>query len=171
MTRMLGCTACGFEWDLPKGRLVECIDQFGTLWRSLVAQIRDERGPQSVLARPAPGVWSPWEYTAHMRDVIEFYLDRIERILSEDRPQLAAISFSELAETRRYNEQNIDQVLDTLDARASSAAAALRHLNPADWNRVGIGTDGDERDVLTLARRLAHEGHHHIRDIQPTGAA
>jgi hypothetical protein len=32
-------------------------------------------------------VWSALEYAAHMRDVIAFYRDRINRVLREDRPQ------------------------------------------------------------------------------------
>lgn len=92
-------------------------------------------------------------------------LDRIERILVEDRPQLNAIGFSRLAEVRRYNDENVDETLARLDELALSAASRLRSLDPLQWRRVGVGTDGDERDILVLARRLAHEGHHHLLDI------
>lgn len=167
MIFMLGCTACGFDWDLPAGQLAAHIERFGALYRSRLDQLRDEHGPEWIRTRPDPQVWSPLEYTAHMRDVVDFYLDRIERILHEDRPQLDAIGFSRLAETRRYNTQDIDDVLNALNCNASTAAARLRSLSSSDWDRVGIGTDGDNRDVVVLARRLAHEGHHHLGDIRP----
>lgn len=165
MTIVIGCTACGFDWGIATGNLVDYVERIGPLYRSRIHQIRDRRGSEAVGTRPGPSVWSPLEYTAHMRDVVEFYLDRIERILNEDRPHLTAIGFSQLSETRRYNTQDIDDVLEALGTRTSTTAARLRSLNSLDWKRVGIGTDGDARDVLVLARRLAHEGHHHLEDL------
>ena len=107
-----------------------------------------------------------------MSDVVAFYLDRIQRILHEDRPTLSAVGFSDPAEARRYNDNDVEDTLAQLDELAVSTATRLRSLEPSQWRRVGIGTDGDERDVLTLARRLTHEGHHHLLDItyRPTSS-
>ena len=100
-----------------------------------------------------------------MSDVVAFYLDRIQRILHEDRPTLSAAGFSDRAEACRYNDNDVEETLAQLDELAVSTATRLRSLEPHQWRRIGIGTDGDERDVLTLARRLTHEGHHHLLDI------
>lgn len=162
---MLGCTACGFDWGRDEDQLAHDIGRFGALYRAQIGQIRRAGGEEALRTRPAPTVWSPSEYLAHMRDVVDFYLDRIQRILVEDRPQLSAISFSRLAEVRRCNDESVDETLARLDGLASSAASRLRSLDALQWRRVGVGTDGDERDILVLARRLAHEGHHHLLDI------
>jgi hypothetical protein len=42
----------------------------------------------------------------------------------------------------------------------------LRDLDDAAWGRVGIGSEGDERTVLVLARRAAHEVVHHLMDVE-----
>lgn len=100
-----------------------------------------------------------------MRDVAAFYLDRIDRVLSVERPQMRAVGFSSLADERRYNDDDIETVLAALDDHATHVANVLRSLLDEQWRRVGIGSAGDERSVLVLARRLAHDGHHHLLDV------
>lgn len=73
--------------------------------------------------------------------------------------------FAGLAESRRYNNEHVDEVLDSLDRAAGAASVRLETLTRAQWARVGIGSEGDERNVLVLARRLAHEGEHHLLDL------
>jgi hypothetical protein len=128
------------------------------------ARIRDRS--DLIRLRPSPDVWCALEYTAHMRDVVDFYMDRIERVLREDRPALPAADFAAIAEARHYRDDDIDTVLDALDRRSTAAALRLRRLEARDWARIGLGSDGTERTALVLARRLAHDGHHHLMDLE-----
>lgn len=162
---MLGCMVCGFDWSLQERQLAHDIGRFGSLYRARIDQIRRDGGEVALRNRPAPAVWSPLEYLAHLRDVVDFYLDRIQRILVEDRPQLSAVGFSRLADLRGYNDEHVEDTIAKLDQLALSVASLLRSLDPPQWRRIGVGTDGDERNILVLARRLAHEGHHHLLDI------
>jgi hypothetical protein len=50
--------------------------------------------------------------------------------------------------------QELDEVEEE-PATISREASHLRSLEPLQWRRVGVGTDGDERDAFTLGRRLA----------------
>ena len=125
----------------------------------------------AVRQRPAPDVWSPIEYLAHLRDVSTFFGGRIERVLTEHRPDLAVeFRFADLADERRYRDEDPAAVLDALTATTTAVADRLRSLAPADWDRVGTGSGSDERSVLTLARRLAHEGRHHLQDLSRAAA-
>lgn len=110
-------------------------------------------------------MWSALEYTAHMRDVLSFYTERIRGVLAEDRPTMAAADFASMADERRYDQEDVTAVLDAVDQGASSASTLLASLAPDDWARVGIGSGGDERTVLVLTRRLVHDGHHHLLDV------
>jgi hypothetical protein len=109
--------------------------------------------------RPSPEVWSPREYAWHMGDVFDFYGERIERVVSEDRPRLDGRDFS-VAPQRR----------DPPDV--AGVADRLRALTPEQWRRVGIGSssvetgESRERDVRNLASRLAHECVHHAHDME-----
>jgi hypothetical protein len=129
-------------------------------------EARSRDGPDLIRVRPSPEVWCALEYTAHMRDVIDFYMDRIERILREDRPALPAADFASIAEASRYRDEDVNAVLDALDHRSTAASVWLGRLEARDWARVGLGSEGGERTALVLARRLAHDGHHHLMDLE-----
>lgn len=163
---MARCAECGFDWDIGTSEVIAEIARFGQAYRAGLTRFLDgEDGEALVRRRPSPGVWSALEYAAHMRDVVAFYLERIERVVSEDRPTMTAVGFADLAEERRYAEEHVGSVLDALAQGADTAAARLADLTPEQWARVGIGSEGGERTVLVLARRLAHDGHHHLLDI------
>ena len=160
------CEECGFDWEAKPSDLIGEIDAWPASYRAALTRfLSGEDADALVRTRPAPQVWSALEYTAHMRDVAVFYLDRIERVLAEDRPRMSAADFRSMAESRRYNEDSVDSVLAALSAASTSAAELLRSLDPAQWRRVGLGSDGDERTVMVLAGRLAHDGHHHLLDV------
>jgi hypothetical protein len=89
-----------------------------------------------------------------MADAVDFYAERIESVLAEDRPQLEGRDFS-VAPTRR----------DAPDTAV--LVARLSALAPEQWRRVGLGSsDGAERDIRNLVSRLAHECHHHTLDMR-----
>jgi hypothetical protein len=111
-------------------------------------------------------VWSPLEYAVHTTSALDFYTDRIERVLIHDEPQLAAFDFNAACENERYNERDADDALAALARAAQRLAAVLAPLTPEQWQRRGVGSDGDERTVNLLARRAAHEVQHHALDVR-----
>ena len=163
---MSRCAECGFDWESPPEDVIPEIERWASSYRAALTRfLAGDDQSQIVRSRPAPDVWSALEYTAHMRDVIDFYRDRIDRVLREDRPAMDAADFSSMAESRNYRDEGVEAVLESLVGGAADVAARLRSLAPEEWDRVGIGSEGDERTVLVLSRRLAHDGHHHLLDI------
>jgi hypothetical protein len=137
------CDECGFDSNtMDNDALVDAIASF-----SVDADALSD-------ARPSPEVWSPREYAWHMRDAIDWYAERIELVLTTERPQLEGRDFS----------------VDPAPGRSPDVApvvARLRALTPEQWQRVGIGSsDGGGRDVRNLASRLAHECVHHALDME-----
>ncbi len=165
---MTRCDQCGFDWDTPAEVLPSEIANIGSRYRAVVLNPAGEPPPgDRLLARPAEGVWSAIEYLGHMRDVAPFYRDRIERVLTEHRPEMpVGMRFAELAELRSYRDEDPGEMLDALDRVTTEVGTRLRGLADHEWSRVGIGSEGGERSVLVLARRLAHEAHHHLDDIE-----
>ena len=137
-------------------------------YRELVSKlVQDDEGASAMRTRPDDGVWSLVEYLAHMRDVSSFFAERIDRVLTEDRPVLhVSTRFAELAELRRYRYEDPATVLVQFEERADALQDTLRGLEPHQWSRAGVGSEGDERTTLMLARRFAHEVHHHLLDIE-----
>ncbi len=117
-----------------------------------------------IRRRPSPEVWSALEYAVHVRDVIDFYADRIDRVLNEERPPMTGADFSSMPERRGYLEEDPAIVVDGIAVPSVVVEARLRSPSANQWARVGIGMDGQERTLLVLARRLAHDGQHHLLD-------
>ena len=163
---MTTCAECGFDWTTSGAEAATAIRSCVKRFRApLTRFLPGETPDQVVRRRPGEGVWSPLEYAAHMRDVLSFYDERVSRVLEEERPQLAAFGFESACEERRYNDDDPEAVADAIATNAERLANRLEALEADQWQRAGLGSEGDERDVLTLARRAAHEGHHHLLDI------
>jgi hypothetical protein len=117
-----------------------------------------------VRRRPAPSTWSALEYTAHVRDVLEWMADTIRRMNREREPTIDSFDQDQVALDDRYNDQDVDRVLDGVAAAADRLVAVLRDVDAGDWGRLGHFSWGD-RDMLTMARNAVHEGAHHLRDV------
>ena len=115
-------------------------------------------------------MWSALEYAVHVRDVIAFYADRIRRVLNEERPQMTGADFSSMPERRGYLAEDAAAIVEEIAKSSVAVADLLRALSTDQWDRVGIGMDGDERTLLVLARRLAHDGQHHLLDLDRLAA-
>lgn len=137
-------------------------------YRELLAKlVQDDERVRAMRTPPGDGVWSPVEYLAHMRDVASFFAERIDRILVEENPVLhVGMRFAELAEFRGYREEDPSTVLVQFEQGADALQDTLRGLEPHQWARAGVGSEGDERTTLMLARRFAHEVHHHLLDLE-----
>jgi hypothetical protein len=154
---MATCPECGYDWELAP---VDIIAELGAVVVTPVGDIA------TVRTRPELGTWSALEYAAHLRDALQFYEDRIRRTLDEDRPQLASYDFHEACDRLEYNAGSPSRTAAELDVRAHALARLLAGLDADQWSRVAIGSNGDERTVLTLARRATHEIQHHALDMR-----
>jgi hypothetical protein len=156
------CEECGFDWEGSETRL----GTFGARYEKPLTRFLPDEDAEVVLrTRPEPGVWSALEYTAHVRDVFDFYRDRIELALTEDRPQYTPLDPDAAAEERRYNDEDPAVTAAGLADAERALVSVLDGLDEAQWARVGIGVDGDERTVRELARRAEHDAHHHMLDV------
>lgn len=123
------------------------------------------RSSPAVAARPAPDVWSPLEYGAHVRDVYRLFDARVAMMLVEDGPRFANWDSDETAITERYAEQDADVVADELEAAAMAFVARLRSLEPEQLERRGRRSEGIEFTVETLSQYFLHDVIHHLWDV------
>ena len=120
----------------------------------------------ALRTRRLPATWSPLEYLAHTRDVLAWYAQRIERVRSETPPHLDGLDWTAATEAACYHDEDLAAVLAGVEREAVSLADALGSLRDNEWIRVGIGSEGDERSILQLARRAVHELEHHLMDVE-----
>jgi hypothetical protein len=159
------CDECGFDWESPSEELVAELASFGNAYEACLTRLLPGEDVSVLREKPSPTVWSALEYAAHTRDVVDFYAERINRVLNEEMAQLTARGFAALAEERSYNLEDPAVVLNQLALACTSTAALLSSLTAHQWERAGVGSDGGERTVVLLARRLVHDGHHHLLDV------
>lgn len=166
MTEPLQCDECGYsDESLSAAEAIAAIRTFGKRYRAPLTRFLPGEDADRVLrTRPAPGVWSPLEYAAHVRDVFAWYDERIRRSLVEDRPSFDGLDHEEVAVAERYNEQDPTAVADALAANADRLADTLHAVPDDGWDRVHLRR-GQERSVLLVARRAVHEGNDHLLDI------
>ncbi len=159
------CDECGFDAaELSPGDAITAVRSFPKRYRAPLTRLLPKDDASLLRRRPDPVTWSALEYAAHVRDVFGMYASHVRRTLDEDRPELTGFDPDELAESRRYNDQDAGAVADELATNAELLATALEAV-PADaWQRVGL-RHGEERSLLVTARRAVHEGNHHLLDI------
>lgn len=115
--------------------------------------------------RPAPGVWSPLEYAAHVRDVHRLFDQRLHLMLENEDPEFANWDQDATAVEERYDLQDPGVVREEL-LRAAAAVAQTYAAVPDDaWDRTGRRSNGSRFTVDTLGRYHLHDVVHHLWDI------
>jgi hypothetical protein len=142
-------------------------------WRAFLASADES----FLRTNPEPGVFSPIQYGAHVRDIVRVYGDRIELAIANDNPTFPQFSpSSEVFEA--YNEMAVGELTDDLDAQARRLATIVGNLQDDQWDRTLV-RDGGKDGVFTFtvhgqACYAVHESHHHLLDAEgslPLGGA
>lgn len=168
--RTFVCEECGFDAAAvsDEGLVAACASFVRRFRPPLTRFLPGEDGAAVIRRRPAPEVWSALEYAAHTRGVLAFYRERIELVLTEDRPTMRGVDAEQRAqEEARYHDEDPVAVADGIAAEASRLAELLGGLDDAGWARVGLSSEGTgaERTVRVLAERVVHDAQHHLLDI------
>jgi hypothetical protein len=115
--------------------------------------------------RAAEGTWSVLEYVCHLRDVFVTSTIRLHRAVTENAPVLEPMLNDLRARRFRYNERDIDAVLDDLAAAAAGLMDEVAEIASADWDRQVSRLPGEHRTARWLVRHAVHESRHHLHDI------
>lgn len=158
------CGDCGFDWDQPVEALLNTLKSAPERFTNAIAGANE----LALRTRPQPKAWSALEYIAHTRDGVTWYEGRIRRTIEEDRPQLDGIDVERETEMREYHREETGVVLSELANSCGSLAQLLSSLSVKELAREALGSEGDLRTVLLLARRAAHETEHHCLDALRT---
>jgi len=162
------CHACGVSYaQVSVDGAVEVIE-----W--LPGAVREEAlavPAQARRLRPGADLWSVTEYVCHLRDVYATYTIRLHRARTEHEPVLEPMLNDLRARRFRYNDRDVNAVLDELSATAAGFRDEVSRTLPDQWDRVVTRLPGERRTALWLVRQAMHEGQHHLDDIRRTGTA
>ena len=154
------CPDCGFDAAaLVTEDLPALLDESTGRWSDVL-------GRDDVRDRPRPGVWSPLEYGAHVRDVHRVFADRVRLMLVEDGPRFPNWDQDDAAREGRYDEQDPAAVGADLAEAAAAVAALYSTVTDATRHRPGYRSNGSEFTVESLGRYHLHDVVHHLADVR-----
>lgn len=139
--------------------------EIGGLIRTTARAWRAVLDRPDVRDRPAPAVWAPLEYAAHVRDVHRVYLGRLDRMLTEEGPHYDNWDQDATALAERYDRSEPAAVADELTAAATAVASRFDSVAGDQWQRTGYRSDGASFTVESIARYYLHDIVHHLWDV------
>jgi DinB superfamily len=162
------CPQCGdHPAAVQRDALGTQLMESAAAWRAFLMEADDSY----LRTVPAPGVFSPVQYGAHVRDILRVYGDRILIMLEEDDPTFPQFNPDESV-WDSYNALGREELAFDLEAQAGRLASICDGLEPAQWSLTMIrdgGADGVYKfTVGGLASYAVHEAHHHLLDANGT---
>jgi hypothetical protein len=160
------CPQCG---DNPAALPVESLGPLAVeraaAWRDFLEHADDAY----VRHIPEPGVFSPLQYAAHVRDILRVYTERIVLGLEQDAPTVPI--FQPPQEVwEEYNRSDVNELAADIEARARRLEEVGANMDQAAWSRIVVndrGVYGVYTFTLAgLARNAVHEAHHHLLDAK-----
>jgi uncharacterized damage-inducible protein DinB len=111
--------------------------------------------------RPKQGKWSAHENLAHLARYQEIFLQRLERMLREDAPQLSRYRAEEDPEWPRCVGVPTEEILSRMIERRRELIERVNSLAPGDLTRTGVHSKMGELTIPEwLEFFLTHEAHH-----------
>ena len=143
---------------MPDQALIERFVAAGPAYRSAAEELSDAQAKTRI----EPGQWSILELVVHVADADAVSIDRMKRIVAEDRPQL--LNFDETAYIERLlpHEQSLDDALTLLEVGRRQFAHVLRKLPDEALARVGVHNvrgDVSARELLSI---ITEHAEHHL---------
>ena len=158
-----GCSECGFDPAYDVRATGSWIRTTLPRWEAVLAR------PDATV-RPAPEVWSPTEYAAHVVDVFLLFRARLGLMVADDAPEDGAPfdnwDQDETALARRYWERVPTEVAEELAVAGTALADAFDAVPDDRWDRVGLRSNGSVFTTATFAAYLRHDVEHHLWDVR-----
>jgi hypothetical protein len=122
--------------------------------------------PATTLAQPNDEGWSLKDILAHLLDVEDTaFLERISRMLNEERPAIAAIDPPARLAAGDYAARSAGELLDELERRRTDDLGWLRGLDTEQLRRAGLHQEVGEIFVLDIAHQWAAHDMDHLRQV------
>jgi len=117
--------------------------------------------PDALRRRPSSGKWSAHENLAHLGRYHEVFLERLHRMLSEDRPQLGRYRAEDDSEAANWMAMPTDEVLRRIKSLRDELVGEIQQLSPEQLTRTGSHPVLGEMTIpVWIEFFLLHEAHH-----------
>lgn len=117
-------------------------------------------------AAPIPGRWSTRQVVSHIADFELVYADRMKRVVAMNEPELLSGDPDVFAARLRYDQRDVKEELQLVEAVRRHAGRILRLLDEDDFKRNGRHSEDGPLSLETLLRRIARHIPHHVKLIE-----
>ncbi|HEY5028867.1 MAG TPA: DinB family protein [Candidatus Angelobacter sp.] len=115
----------------------------------------------TLSANVVPGKWSAHEQLAHLARYHQIFLQRIDRILTEQAPEFPRYRAEDDPEWPAWASLSTPQLLVRISSMRAKLMARLRSLSEEDFERSGVHPKFGAMSLsLWLEFFLVHEAHH-----------
>jgi len=131
------------------------------------ARLLRDLSEQALKARNSPDEFSALENICHLRDIeVEGYTVRVNKILTENKPILPDIDGGRLAIDRAYNNQNVDEALETFALARLQNVVVLMQINDEQLKRSGFMTGVGEMTLEKLLVMMRDHDEDHLEELR-----
>jgi hypothetical protein len=130
----------------------------------IVLPLIRQAAPSIVKRRPPSGKWSIHEHACHLANVHPLFVQRLDRMLTEDRPAIRSYDPGRDDPPDGLLGVDLDSALRRFEEDRRRLVGRLRTLRPDDWTRAANHEEYNSYSVLTMFRHLAlHDFFHAYR--------
>ncbi len=150
-----GCAECGFQPGYP-------YEDNESRIKNLVAPTHAAFEQENLTQRPQKNTWSPLEYLAHISEVCEVMVQRLNLMVTQDSPTFPNWDQDAAAIEQQYNRQNPEDVERKLLQNLEDSARLFGSIPPEHRQHRGLRGNGAAFTVQTLAEYFVHDLEHHV---------
>ncbi|MPV50530.1 MULTISPECIES: DinB family protein [unclassified Pseudactinotalea] len=155
------CPDCGLtSADFEPVQVADAATRIAAAFEGLLTS-----GSADLHRRPAPGVWSPIEYAAHVAEVCQVFDRRLGLILIRVDPEFPDWDQNRAAVDGGYGSRAPRAVAEELQHSAHALAVAIHAVPASEYERTGLRSDGTRFTVVTLLQYALHDLVHHWWDV------
>lgn len=114
-------------------------------------------------ASPDVGAWSPLEVVCHLADSEALFVERMKRVLAEDRPPLAFADPAAYMAALACHDRDVEEEVACIAATRRQMARILAAQSADAWQRVGIHSRQGEQTLEQLLQKAVDHLEHHVR--------
>lgn len=132
------------------------------LLRAAIAGLQEEE----LRFKPAPGKWSIHEIVVHVADAEIVGIQRLKKVLAEERPLLTSYDQDGWAQSLGYEQQDREQSLMLFQMLRNSMKPVLDNLSEQQSQRIGIHDEDGELSFRQLLERYVNHVRAHLAQIE-----
>ncbi len=122
---------------------------------AIIIPLVREVPPEVLKRRPQPAKWSAHEHACHLAEVHPLFSKRLDMMLKETRPHLAAYYPDQAMEEDALLKVNLDEALERFSLDRARLVEQLKDLSEDEWLREAEHEEYDHYSVFIMFRHLA----------------